>query len=50
MSLTKDQILQANDRQLITVDCPEWGGDVCMLPLSGVGAPSDSRYSVSASS
>lgn len=33
--LTKDQILQASDRQIIRIECPEWGGDVCIRPLTG---------------
>ncbi|WP_428303910.1 hypothetical protein [Lacipirellula sp.] len=35
MSLTIDQVLAAKDRQMITVKCPEWEGDVCLLPFSG---------------
>lgn len=35
MFLTLEQILAADDRKIITVACPEWGGDVAMMPFSG---------------
>jgi hypothetical protein len=35
MVLSKDQILAAKDSQTITVDVPEWGGSVCLRPMSG---------------
>ena len=34
-ALTKDAILQADDRKVHPVDCPEWGGRVYVRPLSG---------------
>lgn len=33
--LTKEQILQVQDRQVCRLDCPEWGGEVFVRPLSG---------------
>lgn len=36
MSLTRDQILHANDVKIETVDVPEWGGAVCVRSISGV--------------
>lgn len=36
MLLTKDQILQADDRKYQDVDCPEWGGTVRVRSLSGM--------------
>lgn len=33
--LTKEQILAADDRHVISIDCPEWGGVVFVRPLSG---------------
>lgn len=33
--LTRDQILKAQDRTYITVNCPEWGGKVRLQSLSG---------------
>lgn len=35
MLLTKEQILKASDRKVITVDVPEWGGTVRMQEFSG---------------
>ena len=34
MALSRDQILAANDRAIVTVAVPEWGGDVLLRPLS----------------
>lgn len=34
MSLTRDQILSANDRKVIAVDIPEWGGQVYVRSLN----------------
>ena len=34
-TLTKQQILAADDRKPICVPCPEWGGDVYVRPLGG---------------
>lgn len=33
--LSRDQILAAGRRDVITIDIPEWGGSVCLRPLSG---------------
>jgi hypothetical protein len=33
--LTRDQILEADDRKYDTVACPEWGGDVRVRSISG---------------
>jgi len=33
--LTKDAILNAQDRQIEKVPVPEWGGEVCVRSLSG---------------
>ena len=35
MSLTKDQIIAAQDARVTLVDVPEWGGEVCLRTLSG---------------
>ena len=35
MALTIQQIIDASDREVSRVKCPEWGGEVCMLPFSG---------------
>ena len=36
MYLTKDQILQADDRKYQDVECPEWAGTVRVRSLSGM--------------
>lgn len=33
--LTRDQILNANDRKTETISVPEWGGDVIVSVMSG---------------
>lgn len=33
--LTRDNILEAEDRDFDTVPCPEWGGDVRLRSISG---------------
>jgi hypothetical protein len=33
--LNRSQILEAEDRQYDTVDCPEWGGEVRLRSISG---------------
>ncbi len=33
--LTRDQILEAEDRSFETVQCPEWGGDVRLRSITG---------------
>lgn len=35
MSLTKDQIFEANDLQVESVDVPEWGGSVSVRTMTG---------------
>jgi hypothetical protein len=35
MGLTREQILAAGKREVVTVDVPAWGGPVCLRPLSG---------------
>jgi hypothetical protein len=35
MNLTKDQILEANDLKIESVDVPEWGGSVLVRTMSG---------------
>ena len=35
MTLTKDQILEANDLQSESVTVPEWGGDVLVRTMTG---------------
>lgn len=35
MALTKEQILAAQDTQVVTEHVPEWGGDVLLKPMSG---------------
>jgi hypothetical protein len=35
MALTKEQILQADDRPTETVNVPEWGGEVIIKTMSG---------------
>jgi hypothetical protein len=35
MALTKDQILQADDRPTQTVNVPEWGGEVIIKTMTG---------------
>lgn len=35
MSLTKDQILEANDLQSVAVEVPEWGGTVYVRSMTG---------------
>lgn len=35
MTLTRDQILQAEDLPLIKLSIPEWGGDVFIRTMSG---------------
>ena len=35
MSLTRDLILAATDRQPAPLDVPEWGGQVFLRPMSG---------------
>lgn len=35
MGLTKQQILEANDRKVEMVPTPKWGGDVFVRPLDG---------------
>lgn len=35
MTLTKDDILSADDIGITTVDVPEWGGSVCVRDMSG---------------
>jgi hypothetical protein len=32
--LTKDAILAARDFDVVRIDVPEWGGEVCLRPLS----------------
>lgn len=34
-ALTRDQIFGVNDRELVRVEVPEWGGHVFVRPLSG---------------
>lgn len=34
MALTRDQIERANDTKIITVHCPQLGGDVCLRLMS----------------
>ena len=34
-ALTKEQILGAEDRKVVPIECPEWGGRVYVRPLSG---------------
>lgn len=36
MILSKDQILGAKDFSVVEVEVPEWGGTVCLRPMSGV--------------
>jgi hypothetical protein len=38
MALTREQILAACPRQVITVNVPALGGDVCLRALSGIEA------------
>jgi len=33
--LSREAILAAGQRQVVTVEVPEWGGAVCLRPLSG---------------
>lgn len=33
--LTKEQILDADDRKFETVECPEWGGEVRLKSITG---------------
>lgn len=33
--LTRDQIIEADDRKYETVECPEWGGDVRLRSITG---------------
>jgi hypothetical protein len=33
--LTRDQILEVEDRQYDTIECPEWGGDVRLRSITG---------------
>lgn len=33
--LTRDQILESDDRKYETVECPEWGGDVRLRSITG---------------
>lgn len=33
--LTRDQILEADDRRYDIVECPEWGGDVRLRSITG---------------
>lgn len=33
--LTRDQILEAEDREFETVQCPEWGGEVRLRSITG---------------
>lgn len=35
MSLSKQDILAVNDRKPQTIDVPEWGGQVIVMPMSG---------------
>lgn len=35
MALTAAQILGANDLPILSVDVPEWGGEVCIRMLTG---------------
>lgn len=35
MLLTKEQILSAEDAKTITVDVPEWGGEIMIATMSG---------------
>jgi len=35
MHLTKEQIIAADDRKIVEIDCPEWGGIVRLRTLSG---------------
>ena len=35
MKLSRDAILSASVGEIVTVSVPEWGGDVCLRPLSG---------------
>lgn len=34
MALSIDDALKADDSYLTKVDCPEWGGEVCLVPCS----------------
>jgi hypothetical protein len=33
--LTKEDILNADDRKIITLDIPEWGGEIRLRPMTG---------------
>jgi len=35
MHLSRDAILEAKDRELVEVDCPEWGGTVLVRGMTG---------------
>src|SRR5258707_11983730 len=35
MHLSRDAILEAKDREVVEVDCPEWGGSVLVRGMSG---------------
>ena len=35
MALTKDQIFNASDHQIKTLNIPEWGGDICLKTMTG---------------
>lgn len=35
MALTKEEILNASDMELVRVDIPEWGGEICLKPMTG---------------
>lgn len=35
MALTREQILQSDDRPVERINVPEWGGEVCVRAMSG---------------
>ncbi len=35
MKLSREAILSASTGEIVCVSVPEWGGDVCLRPLSG---------------
>jgi len=40
MTLNREQILSAKDREIIVLDIPEWGGEVRLMAFSGGSAES----------